>query len=519
MSSEQQSHNSLMWFRQDLRLQDNQALVAACEHAQQLSRRGELQASGKVRALFFATPKQWLQHDVAPIQIDFIERQLNVIAHELAEIGIPFDVIHVADFDEVPAQLAQYLDYWQIEQVFASSEPEFNERQRDRKVLASGIKLKLFSQHCYLPPLSVRNLAGDMYKVFTPFAKKWRDIAKQTPVSTVAKPTAVAEPLPLPSAIELRYQKRCSDDWQVGEAAAHKQLRQFARSKVNDYQTVRDFPAIDGTSQISAYLAIGILSPAQCLQAVLGYYPEALVDDDSPGRCWLNELIWREFYRHLLIAFPSLSKGGNFNRLADHVAWRNDPQEFQAWCEGRTGYPLVDAAMRQLNQTGWMHNRLRMVTASFLTKHLLVDWRWGERYFKQNLIDGDLAANNGGWQWSAGTGCDAQPYFRVFNPISQCEKFDPSGAFIRKYLPELDGVELKLIHKLKIPFQAQLFGCVSYFSPIVEHKLARSRAIAQLSVMKRGATTSQATVSSSSQRVQQTNTVNAEADLDKEIFG
>jgi deoxyribodipyrimidine photo-lyase len=484
--------NTLVWFRSDLRVQDNQTLVAACEHA---VGEGRL-----VRAIFIVTPKQWQWHDVAPIQLDFIERQLNQLALELASLGIPLDVCHLDTFEQIPAYLQQYVKQWQVDSVFASSEPEFNECQRDLAV-AAKVHLTLYQQHCLLAPLSVRNLAGKMYKVFTPFAKKWREIARAKPIHTLAPPSAIAAPLIVTEQIQFKCEKVCSNAWPIGEDAALAQLREFALTKAADYKASRDFPAIDGTSQISPYLAIGMLSSRQCIVAILSHYPDVFVHDESPGRCWLNEIIWREFYRHLLVAFPRLSKAQSFNRLADNIVWRNNTTEFKAWCDGRTGYPLVDAAMRQLNQTGWMHNRLRMVVASFLTKHLLIDWRWGERYFRQKLIDGDLAANNGGWQWSAGTGCDAQPYFRIFNPISQCEKFDPTGEFTRNYLPELESVDLKLIHKLKIPTQAQLFTGNGYICPIVEHKLARQRALIELAVMKRG------------------NNLMAAVDLDKEIFG
>ncbi|MDB2386187.1 deoxyribodipyrimidine photo-lyase [Shewanella sp.] len=484
--------NSLVWFRHDLRVQDNQNLVAACEHAKR--------AGHSVRALFIATPMQWQQHDVAPIQLDFIERQLNQLAVSLAELGIPLDVYQLDSFQQIPDYLAQYTRQWQVDYVFASCEPEFNEQQRDLAV-AKKVQLVLCQQHCLIAPLTVLNLSGEMYKVFTPFAKKWREVARRNAIYCAATPMPIGAPLLITDNITLDCDKVSSHAWAVGEAAALTQLRQFALTKMADYHANRDFPAIDGTSQISAYLAIGVISPRQCVAALLSHYPDALSDDQSPARSWLNEIIWREFYRHLLVAFPRLSKCQNFNPLADNIAWINNPREFKVWCDGNTGYPLVDAAMRQLNQTGWMHNRLRMVVASFLTKHLLIDWRWGERYFRQKLIDGDLAANNGGWQWSAGTGCDAQPYFRVFNPISQCEKFDPTGEFIRKYLPELESVDLKLIHKLKIPNQAELFSDRSYVYPIVEHKFARTRALKELAAMKRGAGQV------------------ARVDLDKEIFG
>lgn len=192
---------------------------------------------------------------------------------------------------------------------------------------------------------------------------------------------------------------------------------------------------------------------------------------------WVNELVWREFYRHLIVAYPKLNKYQNFNEKYDPVQWRSADADFTAWCQGKTGYPLVDAAMRQLLQTGWMHNRLRMVVASFLTKHLLIDWRKGERFFMQHLIDGDLASNNGGWQWAASTGCDAQPYFRIFNPITQSERFDPEGEFIRKYIPELTSVPNKHIHFPHAYLALQGSEKNKYWPAIVDHKAARQRAL------------------------------------------
>ena len=225
-------------------------------------------------------------------------------------------------------------------------------------------------------------------------------------------------------------------------------VNRFISDKLADYQEYRDFPAIKGTSGLSPYLALGIVSAKQLLAQVQLHFPEVLENPSKAEFCWVNEIIWREFYRHLIVAYPKLCMGFNFNDKYDAVAWREDDSQFQAWCQGKTGYPIVDAAMRQLNKTGWMHNRLRMIVASFLTKHLLIDWRKGEHYFMSKLIDGDLASNNGGWQWAASTGCDAQPYFRVFNPITQSERFDPDGTFIRTYVPELKDVPAKHIHFL-----------------------------------------------------------------------
>ncbi|WP_435805054.1 deoxyribodipyrimidine photo-lyase [Shewanella psychromarinicola] len=473
--------NSLMWFRQDLRVGDNPALVAACQFAQQ--------HQGKVRAVYIVTPSQWAQHDVAPIQIDFIQRHVNLLAQSLAALGISLDVLHLEWFSDTQTALNDYLQQHNIDAVFAGNEPEINERRRDSALIGQGLPLTLIDQDCVFAAGQVQNLSGDMYKVFTPFAKKWKSIASQKAIVPLAAPAPVAAALALPAAIEFNCPTHSSDQWAAGEGVAKRILDQFLVSQVEDYQAERDFPALEGTSRLSPFLAIGVMSSRQCVAAILARYPQALVDDTCLAKTWLNELIWREFYHHLLVAFPRLSMNHNFNELGKAIAWRNNPDEFTAWCDGQTGYPIVDAAMRQLNQTGWMHNRLRMVVASFLTKHLLIDWRWGERYFRQKLIDGDLAANNGGWQWSAGTGCDAQPYFRVFNPMTQSSKFDPDASFIKRYVSEVSGWSLAVIHQPKSMNVNDLFAQRQddrYPEPIVEHKMARLRAIEVLSALKRG---------------------------------
>ncbi|MCU7993975.1 deoxyribodipyrimidine photo-lyase [Shewanella glacialipiscicola] len=483
-----QHQNALMWFRQDLRLADNQALTAACDWARE---------NGTVlKAIYIATPTQWQHHDVAPIQLDFIERHINLLAQGLASLGVAFELIQLDTFADVQSFMLDYCQQHSVTRVFAGKEPEINEQLRDQACIESGIPLVLTDEHCLLASGSVLNLSGGMYKVFTPFSRKWREIAASKAILPLAVPAPLGPVINEPPQLTfINTLKLSSELWAAGEGQAKRLLSEFIQQKVQDYKQDRDFPAIDGTSSISPYLAIGVLSSRQCVAALLHHFPEVIVDDTSPARTWLNELIWREFYRHLLVAFPDLSKNHNFNRQADKVQWRNNLDEFTAWCEGQTGYPIVDAAMRQLNQTGWMHNRLRMVVASFLTKHLLIDWRWGERYFRQKLIDGDLAANNGGWQWSAGCGCDAQPYFRIFNPISQSEKFDPDGSFIRKYLPELASWGIKQLHQpsaAKTPslFEAPLFNTqTAYPSAIVDHSTARVRALTVLGVLKKAAIT------------------------------
>ncbi|MGI2257878.1 deoxyribodipyrimidine photo-lyase [Shewanella sp. GXUN23E] len=482
--------NSLMWFRTDLRLTDNAALCAAVAAARS--------QGGQVHALFCVTPAQWELHDMAAIQLDFIERHVNLLARSLAALGIPLHVLHLADFAALPQAISDLCRQLQIGALFAHAEPEINEIVRDNKVASAlqrdGVSFELFAGHCLQPPGAVLNQSGQMFRVFTPFARVWRRQLLALPCLPLAVPEPVGAALPDPAPVSFNDTRtnvipQSSALWQAGEGHARRLLMTFVDSELANYHEQRDFPAMEGTSALSPYLAIGVLSPRQCLAAVLLRYPEALMEGGgwaSRGAyIWLTELCWRDFYRHLLVAFPTLCKGQNFNSLADAIVWRNDQQEFQRWCEGATGYPIVDAAMRQLNQTGWMHNRLRMIVASFLTKHLLIDWRWGERYFRRQLIDGDLAANNGGWQWSAGTGCDAQPYFRIFNPISQSEKFDPEGKFIRKWLPQLSQVATLALHRADI-HGADLFASgPDYPRPVVEHRAARERALIALGVMKR----------------------------------
>ncbi|MCY1406591.1 Deoxyribodipyrimidine photo-lyase [compost metagenome] len=266
-----------------------------------------------------------------------------------------------------------------------------------------------------------------------------------------------------------------SDLWPAGETEAHDRLQRFIDEAVDDYQLQRDFPAVAGTSQLSPYLAAGVISPRQCLLRALGHNHGEFDSGNSGLVTWINELIWREFYKHILNGYPRVSRHRAFRQETEALPWRHAPDELKAWQEGRTGIPIIDAAMRQLLATGWMHNRLRMIVAMFLTKNLLIDWREGERFFMRHLIDGDLAANNGGWQWSASTGTDAVPYFRIFNPVSQSRRFDSQGWFIKRWLPELADTDEKNIHSPMPP--AQLFATSNYPQPIVDLGSSRQRAL------------------------------------------
>ncbi|WYX18753.1 deoxyribodipyrimidine photo-lyase [Achromobacter xylosoxidans] len=261
--------------------------------------------------------------------------------------------------------------------------------------------------------------------------------------------------------------------WPAGESAAGARLDAFADGVIDAYRDERDFPSLPATSCLSPYLAAGVLSPGQALRAALAANQGELESGKAGAATWINELLWREFYQHLLAACPALSMHQPMKPETAAVPWRDAPDDLRAWQQGRTGLPIVDAAMRQLLALGWMHNRLRMVTAMFLTKNLLIDWRLGEAWFMAHLVDGDLAANNGGWQWSASTGADSVPYFRVFNPLSQSRKFDPRGVFLREWLPELAHLDDNAIHDPS-PMERAAAG---YPAPIVDLPQSRLRAL------------------------------------------
>ena len=465
------------WFRRDLRLHDNPGLAAAQRLAQQ---RGV-----PLQTCYLATPQQWVQHDMAPRQADLLERRLNALGQELAEQGIPLTLLSCDDFTAAPAALVEWLCSSlpiasSAATLFANRELPLDELRRDEAVeqalMARGISCRWFDERCLFAPGTINTTSGDMYRVFTPFCRAWlRQLASEG--FSLASKVQPQGPALIWQPIELAYAKCSSQGWPVAEREVRERLWLFAQHKVMDYAELRDLPAQEGTSQLSPYLALGVLSVRQCLaalQAALGMLP---LERGQPGFSWLNELVWREFYLHLLVRFPALAMGKPFKSEMASLAWRPDATLFQAWCEGRTGYPIIDAAMRCLAQTGWMHNRLRMLVASFLTKDLQQPWWWGERYFMQQLLDGELAANNGGWQWSAGTGADASPWFRIFNPTTQGEKFDPQGQFIRRYLPELTDLPDKAIHTPH-DWLARHGRAGSYPPPIVDHAQARRLTLA-----------------------------------------
>ncbi len=462
---------NIIWFRRDLRISDNIALSSALKHG-----------TGTCKAIFIETPEQWKAHNTAPIQVDFLERHLNLLSEKLENLGIPFDVLSATNYPNQVDVLAQYCEQFNVKHVFANTEVEINEQLRDQTALhalkAISTQLHLFECDVIVNKGAVLNKEGEMYKVFTPFKNSWVKHIQLHGVQLAPKinQSSARKPISNSRSHQLNFDKVSSNKWPLVTEIEETVLPDFFDHKHFSYKENRDFPARKGTSGISPYLAIGALSPRAVFLNALQTNPHMLENPKSVEFTWVNELAWRDFYKHLLFHFPELCKHTNFQPKFNTLRWPNSPYAYTKWCNGETGYPIVDAAMKQLTQTGWMHNRLRMIVASFLTKHLLIDWRLGEKFFMQHLIDGDFSANNGGWQWAAGTGCDAQPYFRIFNPITQSEKFDPNGDFIRKYIKGLENVPSKHIHfpheYLKATKQTSL-----YVEPIVDHKSARLTAL------------------------------------------
>lgn len=450
---------NIVWFRSDLRVYDNPALTAAMQ-------------SGPTIGVYCLTPGQWDKHDVSLYKRALIRDQLYSLQQQLAALNVPLWVLDCDCFDQLPRQLIDFGRRNKVNQVFCNLEYELNEQNCLKAVAVEagpdGIDVFAYHDQCMIAPGDVLTQSGQPFKVFSAFKRSYCAYYPRLVRPLHNRPTAQAK-ISLSSDLEPLQQlvglPSVSEHWPAGEDEAHHRLNMFLEHKVSRYHDDRDFPALDGGSSLSPYLAIGAISTRQCVQAALSLN-NGLLAEGHPGLVsWINELIWRDFYRHLIALNPRLCQHQPFLQDTDNLPWRGDGALFKAWCEGRTGFPLVDAAMRQMNQTGWMHNRLRMVCAMFLTKDLFVDWRLGERYFMQRLIDGDLASNNGGWQWSASTGVDAAPYFRIFNPTLQSKRFDPNGNFIRTYITEFSEIPDKLIHNP----DSKLAGSVGYPQPIVSH--------------------------------------------------
>jgi deoxyribodipyrimidine photo-lyase len=416
---------TLFWFRRDLRLRDNAGLYHALKYG------------GNVLPIFiFDTEILDKLDDPADARVHFIHQSVEQLKKELESLGSSLLVLHgnpVNIFKQISARA-----------VYTNHDYEPYARRRDeavKQILKSkDIAFHTFKDQVVFEKDEILKPDNTPYTVFTPYSIRWKAACtsfflKPYPTEKYFDHFKKIQPLPLPELQDIGFRP----------ATIIFPERIIRLPIIEKYHLTRDFPGIEGTTRLSVHLRFGTVSIREL----------ARIAQDKNEK-WLNELIWRDFYHMILWHFPEVVNR-SFKPDYDRIEWRNNPVEFEAWCQGKTGYPIVDAGMRELNTTGYMHNRVRMITASFLTKHLLIDWRWGEAYFAKKLLDYDLAANNGGWQWAAGSGCDAAPYFRIFNPQLQTEKFDPDRSYIKKWVPE--------------------YGTAAYPRPIVDHQEARRRAI------------------------------------------
>lgn len=422
---------AVFWFRRDLRLHDNHGLFQALK-------------SGLPVLPVFIFDRHILDklENRKDRRLVFIHRQLEQVHKVLKEHGSGIRFYYGTP-EEVIRKL---IGKGQLRAVFTNHDYEPYARERDEKVgqilQQAGIPFHTFKDQVRFEKQEVLSGQGLPYTVFTPYSKRWKALLEQEGIpeypSEKAMPNFLKwEAEPIPSLKSMDFEEM---DLEFPEAGVSEKL-------LKEYGEKRDFPSLPATSRLSVHLRFGTVSIRQLIRKALPL-----------SESWLNELIWREFYMQILWNFPQIGRKESFKPMYDRIQWRNNPEEFKRWCEGKTGYPIVDAGMRELAQTGFMHNRVRMIVASFLVKHLLIDWRWGEAWFAEHLLDFDLAANNGGWQWAAGSGCDAAPYFRVFNPELQTQKFDKDLRYIRKWVPE--------------------FQSLSYMqNRVVVHELARKRVL------------------------------------------
>lgn len=458
-----------IWFRNDVRLIANPALSSAS------------QVNGQQRdipALLLLCPQQMKAHDWAPIKWDLLCRHLDSFVQDAAAKGVSLTIEVVDSWANAAKSVKRFAQKHELTALHYNAEYPVYEQRRDRAVTAvleeHGVAVKRHHGSLVVPPV-ITTQAGNIYQKFTPFSRAWREYVKQhgIPRANALPKREAVTPATIPV---VDYPRRDSSAWPVGEKAVQQALREYLTTQVADYAAERDIPSLDSTSRLSPYWELGLLSPWQAVSSMAEMSPEFPAGLNKGADTWLNELIWREFYLHLMQHVPRLSYGKAFLQHTDAMQWHQNQTLFEAWCNGETGYPIVDAGMRQLASEGWMHNRVRMIVAHFLVKDLLIDWRWGEKFFMQNLIDGNFAANNGGWQWSASTGTDAAPYFRVFNPTLQSEKVDPDGSYIRKWVKQLKDCPAKQIHAPAAWLKQQ--GRDDYPTPIVDHKQARERFLA-----------------------------------------
>ena len=458
--------NSLFIFNSDLRLKNNPALSNASLNGSSLT------------TVFIFNPKKWNNHNESNLKIAFQIEHLKELSEKLKNLNIPLKIINANGIEDESKKIIDFVKKNEIQEVFINKEYGVNEMQRDETLQKDlermNKKLNIYDSSIFHPD-SVKTQSDTFFKVFTPFSRAFRSKLMSKKIEVSELPKRQEHAISVSDKIESfkldKNDQEIFNQYEIGEEKALEKLESFIDHKILNYKENRDFPSLDGTSALSPYLSSGILSSGQCIFYVFQKYSE----DEIGVKTWINEIIWREFYKYILFHNPRVSKNLSFSEKYDKFPWLNNEDSFISWSKGQTGVPIIDAAMRQLNATGWMHNRLRMIVAMYLTKNLLIDWRKGEKYFMNKLIDGDFASNNGGWQWSASTGVDAAPYFRIFNPITQSEKFDKEGTFIKKWIPEIAAA--KNIHDPSTEERKEM----GYSYHLVDLKESRKEAIEKFS--------------------------------------
>ena len=458
----------LIWLRSDLRIDDNPALSNAIMECEE------------VIAIYIFSELQWKLHNESNIKHEFLIKNLNILEKSLKKLNIPLIALNTKSFVTLPEDLCSFAKKQSIDHIFWNNEFGFNESERDLAVIESSkkidIKTSRYNDQVIYEPGFLRTGQGNPYSVFTPFKRRWIENFNMNFLDIVQPNIAKKSTQVKSNLSDLKFIKTHSVNielWPAGEDAAQEKLTSFLHLKAESYSKSRNSPIIDGTSRISPYLALGVLSPKRCILEGLKLNNFEFTSGNK-GICkWIDEIVWREFYRNIMHSFPKVSQGQPFQDYTNSIKWRHSNKELEAFYNGKTGFPIVDAGIRQMLAEGWMHNRLRMVVAMFFTKNMLHDWRLGEKFFMKNLIDGDFSSNNGGWQWSSSTGTDSAPYFRIFNPITQSQNFDPDGEFIKKFIPELKDVPVAQIHQP----QTDLFSSTDYPAPMLDLKESRVRAI------------------------------------------
>lgn len=486
----------LFWFKMDIRTFDNRGLSQAAE----LAKKHNVPLIG----VYLCSPQDWEAHLTSAVRVDFTLRGLGVLQKDLDELDIPLWVEEVSKRRELPDRLLGLAEQYGVKHIYCNAEYEVDELRREarlvRQALDKGIAFEAVHDTCVVNPGELKTNAGGQISVYSPWHRKWCAFLNANPETLDACPKPDKNPpsarkrlaklfncaipsAPKSKALTAEEKQRFESMWPAGEHEATDRMHRFIEERIARYHDTRNLPGGNGTSTLSAHLAAGTIAARTCVRESLGFAPgkkREVSDSRKQGHSmWYGEVAWRDFYKHVLCNWPYVCMNKPFKPEYSNIEWEYNAEQFKAWSEGRTGFPIVDAAMRQARETGYMHNRCRMIVASFLAKDLLIDWRMGERWFMEYLVDGDFASNNGGWGFSASCGVDPQPYFRIFNPLLQSEKFDGDGEYIRRWVKELKDVKGNAVHDPYGRGAEAIAKKNGYPRPMVVHKEAREKCLAR----------------------------------------